>query len=516
MPAKILIVEDERVVARDIEYRLTRLGYQIAGSTRHGEEAVRLAAEARPDLVLMDIRLEGEIDGIAAAEEIRKRLLLPIVYLTAYADEDTLQRARITEPFGYILKPFDERELRTAIEMALYKHEVERSQMRLEEQFRQAQKMEAVGRLAGGVAHDFNNLLTAIICLSEMLLVKNHPEERARELITEIHKAGERGARLTRQLLAFSRKQVLQPTVLNLNEVVAAMHKMLATLIGEDIDLRVALDPTLGLVKADVGQLEQVIINLAVNARDAMPQGGSIEIRTANDVLDETYVQEHPDVQPGPYIRMSVSDTGHGIDKVTLDRLFEPFFTTKEVGKGTGLGLATVYGSVKQSGGHVAVRSEVGKGTTFDVFLPCLPPEIAEGDPARQPSVSAGGTETILLVEDDPSVRSLTRSMLMEVGYSVLEAGEGDSAITLSRSHKGTIHLLMTDVVMPGMNGRDLANHIAKERPGLKVLYISGYTNDAVIARGVVGGETHFLQKPFRFHELTSKVRAVLDGIAKA
>ncbi len=385
-------------------------------------------------------------------------------------------------------------------------------QMRLEEQFRQVQKMEAVGRLAGGVAHDFNNLLTAIMGYSQMLLISLPGTDPSRELITEIHKAGERAARLTRQLLAFSRKQVLKLHVLNFNTVVTGMQKMLGTVIGEDIDLVTRLDPHLGLVKADLGQLEQVIINLAVNARDAMPGGGRLTLETANEELDESFTQEHPDVKPGPYVSLAVCDTGCGMDAATLARLFEPFFTTKEQGKGTGLGLATVYGIIKQTGGHIGVTSKPGHGTTLKVYLPRLAEAAPLPEVVHQPNTSwPRGCETVLLVEDDKAVREFSRSLLEQAGYHVLEAPDGAEALRISGNHGDRIHLLVTDVVMPGMSGRELADRLTSMRPGLQVLYLSGYTNDAVIGRGVVESETAFLQKPFGPDDLAAKVRQVLD-----
>jgi PAS domain S-box-containing protein len=385
-------------------------------------------------------------------------------------------------------------------------------QKHLEEQFSQAQKMEAVGRLAGGVAHDFNNLLTAVMGYSQMLLLRLGPQDPARELVAEIHKAGERAAGVTRQLLAFSRKSVLRPTVVNVNDVITGMQKMLCTLIGEDVELTTLLDPVLGPVRADVGQLEQVVINLAVNARDAMPEGGRLTVETANEELGEAFAQLHPEVQPGPYVLLTVRDTGHGMDAVTRERLFEPFFTTKETGKGTGLGLATVYGIVKQTGGHIAVFSEPGRGTTFRVYLPQLAEGAPEPDAARAPAGPwPRGTETILLVEDDKAVRDFARSLLRDAGYTVLEARGGVEALRVCGEYAGAIHLLVTDVVMPGMTGRELAGRLAPLRPSLRVLYLSGYTDDAVIRRGVVEAETHFLPKPFGPEELARKVREVLD-----
>ncbi len=380
----------------------------------------------------------------------------------------------------------------------------------LEAQIRQSQKMEAVGVLAGGVAHDFNNLLTIISGYSNLLLM-SPIDESSRGLIKEIHKAGERAAALTRQLLAFSRKQVLEPKVLDLNAVVTNLIKMLGRMIGEDMLLATALDPDLDPVKVDPGQIEQVIINLVVNARDAMPNGGELTIETANVELDKTCTQLRADVIPGRYVMVAVSDTGCGMTEEVKARIFEPFFTTKEPGQGTGLGLATVYGIVKQSGGNVYVYSEPGKGTTFKIYLPAVGESVPSGKSLHGLRTAALGNETILLVEDEEAVRGITRLALQTHGYNVLEASRGEEALRLCETHQGPIHLLLTDVVMPGLGGRQVAQQVAALKPGIRVLYLSGYTDDAVVRHGVLEAETAFLQKPFTPVSLAMKVREVLD-----
>ena len=385
----------------------------------------------------------------------------------------------------------------------------------LEEQFRQAQKMEAFGQLAGGVAHDFNNLLTIINGYSDLLLQSLPAGDPSRELIAEIHKAGERSAGLTRQLLAFSRQQILAPRVLDLNEVVTDTEKMLRRLIGEDLRLATTLDPALWAVRADAGQVEQVLMNLAVNARDAMPRGGRLTIETRNVELDETYVRTHPDARAGPHVLLRVSDTGSGMPPEVRARIFEPFFTTKGPGKGTGLGLATVYGIVKQSGGHVAVDSEVGVGTTFHVYLPQVANAAGGSKTHRALRDPPRGTETILLVEDEDGVRVLTRRVLAGCGYTVLEAANGDEASRVASAHDGPIHLLVTDVVMPGVGGRAVTELVAERHPSVRVLFMSGYTDDAVIRHGVIREGVNFLQKPFSPAALAFKVRAVLDAPAE-
>jgi PAS domain S-box-containing protein len=382
----------------------------------------------------------------------------------------------------------------------------------LENQFRQAQKMEAVGRLSGGIAHDFNNLLGVIIGYSEILLDRLDPEERLHKNAEEIKKAGERAASLTRQLLAFSRQQVLEPKVLDLNRVVTDVTKMLRRMIGEDINVVSVLASTVARVKADQGQIEQVLMNLAVNARDAMPQGGTLSIETANMELDEAYARRHPPTQPGRYVMLAMTDTGCGMDAETQAHIFEPFFTTKEVGKGTGLGLATVYGVVKQSGGYIWVYSEPGRGTTFKIYLPAVDEPMETGPTGGGPAKTTRGTETVLVVEDDEPLRKLTRECLEENGYTVLATANSAEAVETAERYGGTIHLMVTDVVMPGMNGRELAARLASLRPEMKVLYMSGYTDDAIVRHFVLEPGLAFLQKPFTQKVLARKVRELLDS----
>jgi two-component system cell cycle sensor histidine kinase/response regulator CckA len=384
--------------------------------------------------------------------------------------------------------------------------------VQLEQQLRQAQKMEAVGRLAGGIAHDFNNILTAITGYADLLLEDLGATDPRRQDADEIHKAADRAAGLTRQLLAFSRQQVLQPTVLEVNKLVSDLEKMLRRLLGEDVELGTRLAPTTGRVKADPGQLEQVIMNLAVNARDAMPNGGKLTLETGNVDLDEAYAADHYPARAGPFVLLAVSDTGIGMSEETQAHMFEPFFTTKEKGKGTGLGLATVYGIIKQSGGFIWVYSEVGHGTTFKLYLPRVE-ELAEraSQPAQAPARAARGTETVLVVEDEAPVRSVARQVLERHGYTVLEAPSAEAALDIATRYSGTIHLLLTDVVMPGLNGRELASRLANLRPDARVIFMSGYTDDAVTRHGVLEPGSAYVQKPFTPDAMARKVREVLD-----
>ena len=382
-----------------------------------------------------------------------------------------------------------------------------------EEKLRQSQKMEAVGQLAGGVAHDFNNLLAVIIGYADMLhrRLSAAGDERMIRHVEEIKKAGDRARSLTRQLLAFSRKQVLQPKLLDLNAVVNDMDKMLRRLIGENIDMHTKLDAEIGQVKADPGQVEQVLMNLVVNARDAMPDGGCLTIETANVEINPTFINGQRAVEPGPYVMIAVSDTGQGMSAEVQAHIFEPFFTTKEKGKGTGLGLSTVYGIARQSGGSVSVYSEPGHGTAFKIFLP----RVAGERPVAETKIEKAappGTETVLLVEDEESVRQMAQEILQLSGYSVLDACNGSEAVKVSEQHKGLIDIMVTDVVMPLLGGRELAEKLALTRPEMRVLYMSGYTDDAIVRHGVLDGRASFLEKPFTPDAFTRKIREVLAG----
>jgi two-component system cell cycle sensor histidine kinase/response regulator CckA len=382
---------------------------------------------------------------------------------------------------------------------------------RVEERLRQSQKMEAVGQLAGGIAHDFNNLLTVILGFGHMVRGGLGPEHPQTSSVDQMIRAGDRAADLVNQLLAFGRRQMLQVENVDLGEVVGAVTPMLRRLIGENIDLASSSAKTLGTIRADRGQIEQVVMNLVVNARDAMPDGGKVTIQTLDVELDANFAATHPDVRPGAYVLLSVTDTGVGMDAATRDHLFEPFFTTKELGRGTGLGLATVYGIVRQSDGHIVVYSEPGRGTAMKCYFPRTGAPASDQAASPDADETCRGTETVLLVEDELGVRLFAAAVLADLGYRVLEAEDGESALAVARAHGSRIDVVLTDVVMPHMGGRKLVENLAVERPGTKAVYMSGYTSDAVVRHGILEHEADFLSKPFTPGALSRKVRDVLD-----
>jgi two-component system cell cycle sensor histidine kinase/response regulator CckA len=631
--ANILIVEDESIIASVIAVALKKFSYEVIDILNTGEAAVVVALQRKPDLILMDIRLQGAVDGIAAVEQIQKKLDIPVIYLTAYADEPTLERAKKTKPYGYIPKPFQEIELKTTIEMALYKHgfelqlkasearfrslfeksqdviyisdksgnlleinpaglklfgyshaemlnanmeslyqnpaehsalltalreshniagvevelkkkdgtpmaclqstqvrtdeknsildmqgiirditELKRAETErksLESQLFQAQKMEALGQLAGGVAHDFNNLLTGISGFAKFALEQVPQGSSAREDLNEVLKLAKRAETLTRQLLTFSRRQTLQPKVLNINRTVEEMMKMLGRLIGENIKLVFLLAPDLGDMNIDPGQLEQVLMNLAVNARDAMPAGGNLTVETANIFLDQDYARANIGVTPGEYIMLAVSDTGCGMDDNTRQHIFEPFFTTKPQGKGTGLGLSTVYGIVNQLKGSILVDSKPGQGSTFKIFLPKMIPEAAEKPPAaagKEPSRKG----TILIVEDDAAVLQITRRVLEVNDYRILTAASSLEADKVLTVHGESVDLILLDVVLPGLDGNQLFESWVKKYPHLLVLYMSGYMDNVIVNKKILAHGLPFIKKPFNAEDLVLTILEVL------
>jgi PAS domain S-box-containing protein len=633
---RILVVEDEVIIAMEIKDRLIRLGYQVPAIAASGEEALRSIPAAGPDLVLMDIMLEGPMDGVDAAEQIRQAYGLPVIFLSAYSDNHTLERAKITEPFGYILKPFDERELHTAIEIALYRHQMEKKirdsehwfsttlksigdavittdtnrivtfmnsvaesltewplseasgkplemvfrvvseknrapvespvdqalarntviglanhcilvsrggkeipiddsaapikdefgdirgvvlvfrditeRRRLEKQLRQAQKMEAVGTLAGGIAHDFNNLLTAIRGSVDIAMLSIKSTNPIYQDLKEIQISAERASDLIRQLLMFSRNQPMEFAYLSANRILENLFKMLHRLIGEDIGISTSMDPSLWSIRADRVTFEQVILNLAINARDAMPNGGKLSIRTENVVLNEAYCQSVPEARPGKFVRLSMTDTGQGMDGEILQRIFEPFFSTKGPGKGTGLGLSVVYGIVQQHDGWINVYSEPGQGTTFKIYFPAYE-EKAEGKTPERIAAAAlhGKKERILLVEDEKNVREFVSKALAQCGYALFVAEHSAEAMDLFRKEEGRFDMVFSDVVLPDKNGIELVEEMRELQGNLKVLLSSGYTDHKSQWPRIQEKGYRFLQKPYTLTELLTVLREVLE-----
>lgn len=633
---RVLVVEDEAILAMNIEKMLQKLGYAVAASTASGEEAVRQAAHQKPDLVLMDIKLGGHIDGVEAAEQIQSRLDIPVVYLTAFADDETLRRAKITSPFGYLLKPFKASDLQVALELALYKHKIEQrlraseahyrslfegiplglfrttpagqlvdlnpallqllgnpppsrvaqlnigdlfptpehyrryqallqaeggvqdfqtelrqpvsgatlaveinargfvgpdgqplyhegsitditprlqaeaEKAELQAQLFQAQKMEALGRLTGGIAHDFNNLLTVINGFSELMQYSLPADSPLQEMVGQILTTGQRAKNLVRQLLVFSSQRITEPAApLDLNGLITELHKMIGRIIGEHIEMELELAADLGIIMADPAQIEQVIINLVVNARDAMPAGGKLSLRTANIEFEAGPAQQNIGLLPGQYVMLMVRDDGVGIAADIKSHIFEPFFTTKTPGQGTGLGLAICYGIIKQHGGAIRVDTQPGYGATFTIYLPraTARDNLPQHRYLNYQDIPRG-RETILVAEDDAAVRGLVANALRRQGYKVLEAASGYEALELAQEYRDEIHLLFTDMVMPKLGGKELAERWQVLRPGTKFIFMSGYTDEnlALHHDGI-----NFIQKPFSPAAMARQVRVVLD-----
>lgn len=636
----ILIVEDEGLVAKDLQGMLRRLGYHVPATAGTGEVAIQTALQNKPDLILMDIQLRGSMDGVQAAAAIMSQMDVPIVYLTANSDESTLQRAKATGPFGFLIKPFEERAIQAGIEMAIYKHQTDRrirereqwlgttltsiadavvttdatgvitflnasaeklsgwaleearglpyasvfqvldettravppdriaqalregesgsfanhtllarrdatevhiahsvapirqgldgridgcvivfsdvsERKQLEEQLRHAQKMDAIGKLAGGIAHDFNNAITVIIGYAEMILNAAGTTQLLQSDAQQIVRAAEHSARLTHQLLAFSRKQVLKPACLDLAEELASIESMVRRLVGATITLTCHVADGLWMTMADSGHMQQVVMNMAINARDAMPHGGRLTFELSNTTLTAAEALHIPDGRPGEFVLLKISDTGTGMDRDTVRRIFEPFFTTKGPGKGTGLGLATCYGIVKQTSGMIAVSSELGVGTVFSIYLPKAEKAPGNAYVEEGNGTLPRGSETILVVEDEEMLRELSVQVLESLGYRVVSAENGIEAMMLLQNDAaGEIHLVVTDLMMPRMSGRELFTWMQENFSGVRVLFTSGYTDDEIIGTALHGTDVEYLQKPFATSELAHRVRAVLDSPA--
>lgn len=632
--ASILVVEDERITAKSIAKQLNGLGYEVTGLASTGEEAIMLSTENKPDLILMDIHLGSGMDGVEAAEVIRDRFRIPVVFLTAHSDGTTLQRAKLTEPFGYILKPFEERELHTVIEIGLYKSRMENQILeqkqwlaatllsigdgviatdengrvrfmnpvaerltewtesdglgkdardlfhildemtrkpvpdpicmvlmtgsptilpkgtiligkagtelpiddsaapildmngkvkgvvlvfrstaeynRIEEQLRYAQKMEGIGQLASGIVHDFNNILAAVMWASELLLTDNYDPKQRHELAQSIQDAGRQGITLTRQILAFLRKQTTTVCALNLNIIVQDITPLVKSLLGVGIDFMVEMSPNPILIEADPSEILQVVLNLAANARDAMPHGGRLNIATTQVELSEETICLPANVKPGQYARLSISDTGCGMSDEVLPHIFAPLFTTKGIEKGTGLGLSTVYDIIKRRGAHIHVSSKLGEGTIFHVYFPTVDKPATQTIDHDILSMSEGH-ETVLLVEDNDLLRKTMTMVLQRHGYNVLEAPNGSRGVVMAENHQGPIQLVITDMNLPELSGLQMIERLITLKPGLRMLFMSGGYEGVLGQQGVTSSKADFLQKPFDIATLTQRVREILD-----
>ena len=514
-PLRILIVDDSTTDAKIIVHELRRAGHDIHFEQIEDEAAMRDALARSPwDLIVSDWTMPhfSALDALATLKD--TELDIPLVIVSGTISDDIAVDAMRAGARDFLHKDRLAR-LAPAVEREIRERKLREARRGSEEQLRHAQKLEGIGRLAAGVAHDFNNLLSVVLSYSELALSDLPEGHELHDDLLEIKHAGERAATLTRQLLAFSRQQVLQPRIVDLNEIVAGMEKMLRRLLREDVELSLRLPPALPKIRVDPGQIEQVVLNLAVNAHDAMPSGGKLTIETAAFAIDAEQAAAHAGLEPGLQVMLAMTDTGVGMDEETQSRIFEPFFTTKNTGEGTGIGLATVQGIVHQSGGTISVDSKPGGGTTFKLYLPVA--DRPERSLASMPTetVLQGGSETILLVEDDPSLRTLARAILVKQGYNVLDAQSGGDALLICEQHADPIDLLLTDVVMPRMSGRQLAERLRPLRPSMAVLYMSGYTDDAVVRRGVLESEVSFVQKPITPAALSRAVREVLDAATR-
>lgn len=522
----ILLVEDEIITAQAIYSKLKKFGYSVF-TANTGSEALEIAANNdRINLILMDITLGKGIDGTEIARKILERKTIPIVFLTSHQEKDYVDKVREITRFGYVLKGSGDFVLNSSIEMAFELFEAqekvikelkdrkkaEEEKEKLETRLNQAQRMESIGRLAGGVAHEFNNMLSVILGHTEMALRRVDPGEKIFHDLSEIRKAAERSAILTEQLLTYACRQPAEPKVLDLDKVIERVLRMFRQLIGEGIELTWFPGADLWHVKVDPSQIDQILAALLHNSREAIRGTGKIILETSNVALDANYCERHAGTVPGEYVLLSVSDDGCGMDKEIRGKIFEPFFSTKELGKGIGLGLATVYGIVKQNNSFIEVYSEPEHGSTFKIYFPRHKEGVKQPRMEEPPEKAMGGHETILLVEDEEAILFMVTAMLEDQGYSVVASNTPGEAIRLAREHAGDIHMLMTDVIMPEMNGRDLAQNLVSLHPRIKCLFMSGYTANIIAHQGVIEDGVAFIQKPFSINDLAVKVRQVLDS----
>jgi signal transduction histidine kinase len=509
VPIRVLFIGETggETVSAELEHG----GYEPTFGEVLTEKQLRETLSGNWDIAISDFAVNDGFGALTALRAIQEAAIdLPLIVVSGKIKDTDVLTVLKAGAADHITRHNLAR-LNAAVEREMRAARMRRDRLRLEEQFRQSQKMEAVGRLAGGVAHDFNNLLTVITGYSDMLLASRDLKDAHRTALEEIRRSAERGGALTHQLLAFSRRQPMEARAIRINELVIQIQAMLRRLIGEDIELVTIPAASQDAVMADAGRLEQVIMNLVVNARDAMPEGGTLTIETGTLYLQESFSARQLGVKPGPHVTISITDTGLGMDEKTQSHLFEPFFTTKTPGKGTGLGLATAYGIIRQSGGAIAIVSQLGKGTTARIFLPLTEKEVQATKGETSPEENLDGTETILLVEDEARVRKVMLDVLRRRGYRTLEANRGDEAVRLAKEFKGRIDLAVVDVVMPGMSGPDVIRQIAPTRPKMRVLYVSGYTDEAIVHHHIPESGIDFLQKPFMPDELARKVRKVLD-----
>ncbi len=509
----IFIVEDEAIVALDLKSNLERIGYSVTGIVPSGEEALEKIKDINPDLIIMDIRLQGSLDGIDTAAILNEKYDIPFIFLSAYSDEGIIERAKHVEPFGYIIKPFGANNLRTAIEMAMYRAKMKTELSKLEQQLRQSEKMKAVGNLAGGIAHDFNNILTVILGYSTLIEDKIAQGENILSEVEGIRNAALKANLLTKHLLAFSRKQVLNPEVVEMNIIVENVSRMINRLLPENISLNVITDPEYQAVFIDQAQIEQVVLNLVLNAKDAMPDGGYMVISSQTCRLDNNMLVTTGSVPKGDYVTISVKDNGIGIPSENIEHIFDPFFTTKSVQKGTGLGLASVYGIIKQSGGYIDVKSEPGKGSKFTIYLETTEEKTSKLKKPEEQMEKLKGDETVLVVEDEDEVRRMVVTMLSSNGYQTIEASNPGEALLISENTNMLFDLLITDVFMPLMNGIQLSERLHTMGIDFKTIYISGYESKLVKKKGVDINGFEFLPKPFKSIDLLSMIRRTLDGM---
>jgi two-component system, cell cycle sensor histidine kinase and response regulator CckA len=515
-PAQILIVEDERIVAGDLRSRLRRMGYRVCGIASNGTDAIRLADEHHPDLVLMDIRLDGTMDGIQAADTIKRTHNLPIIYLSAYADQSTVERAKVTEPFGYLLKPFEDSELRTTIEMALYKRSMEEERHVLEAQLLQAQKMESIGTLVVGLAHNLNNILAIVMGYASRLERSPDDPTKVMQSVTAINQAVRRGAGLIQQLIGVTTKSNLQYSTVDVNAILEDLIRMVIEVFPKTVTFEQHLDPFHPKVSAEQNQLHQALLNTLLNARDAMPQGGTITISTQT-VSSASLRGKFPNLQESPYVRIAISDTGEGMDEETLQHIFEPFFTTRDRATFTGLGLSVVYGIVTSHKGFIDVSSKSGQGSTISLFFPAE--NLEEGAivaDAAPPAAVMGGTETILVVEDEEMLRSLVSEVLTRLGYSVIFAFDGDEALQVYDTYSDKIGLVLLDLGLPKRAGDEVLLELRKRNPDVKVVFSTGYVKKEKSKELLDLGAQGVVFKPYTVSDMLETIRRVLDGTGPA